>query len=253
LTSSRLVIGSFVGLGIVAGGLLALTKIVANPVTEFQSKSTEYWRESLISGNAAASNRANVVLNTEIIPKLTAVALNDTNDSSFKLVVANALNKLPGMHMQVLDAPGRRANALKELEKFGPAARSAVPVLILIVKDQDDESMRGAAAEALGKIHSDPDVVIPALIPCLDSDADDLAAEALGNYGPLAKAAVPKMLSLLLRGDKEARRAVLLALPKIDPENAAKAGITRETFVLLQTHKSDRAEAVKAWTAEIPK
>jgi len=46
----------------------------------------------------------------------------------------------------------------------------------------------------------------------------------LGSFGAAAKAAVPRLLPLL-HGEKEARRAATLALPRIDPEAAAKAGI----------------------------
>jgi hypothetical protein len=116
---------------------------------------------------------------------------------------------------------------------FGPAAKAAIPVLIQILNRTNDTSTQGAAADALGDIHSDPDVVIPALIACLqDNDINDAAALALRKFGPLAKAAVPKMLPLL-HGGKEARRAATLALPRIDPAAAAKAGISERTIKLL--------------------
>ncbi len=216
--------GVSLGLVVLAGGVLVLSKVVATREWMFQGKSAGQWNEELSSGDAAASHRATVVLNTAIIPELTGVALHDTNDSGFKLAVVDFLNELPGVRVRFLTAPARRANALVELGKFGPAAKAANPALLQMLKGNDPPT-RGAAAAALGGIHSDPDVVIPALVACLeDSDINDAAAEALGNFGPLAKSAVPKLLPLL-HGDKEARSAAILALPKIDPAAAAKAGI----------------------------
>jgi HEAT repeat protein len=243
----------FLGLAVAAGGVLALTKVAATPVRKFEGKSARQWREDLIHGDAAASNRADVVLNTAIIPKLSELALHDTHDSALKLAVVRALNELPGVRSRYLNAPGRRADAVKELGEFGPAARKAVPSLVEILNGNDDAT-QGAAAEALGEIHSDPAASIPALIAHLEnSDIDDDAAESLGKFGPLAKAAVPKLLPLL-NGGKEARRAAILALPKIDPETAAKAGITERTLTKLEMDKAARAAAIKAWAAaEQPK
>jgi hypothetical protein len=230
LNSKRLAIGVFLGLTAVTGGILALTKVVTPHERVFQGKSAGEWREELGSGDAAASNRAIIILNTAIIPELSDAALHDTNDSGFKLAVVNALNQLPGVRLRYLNAPGRRGDAVKELGKFGPAAAAAVPVLIQILKGNDDPSTRGAAAAALGEIHGDPDVAIPALIVGLeDSDVNDQAAEALGKFGALAKVALPKLLPLL-HGGKEARHAATLALPKIDSEAAAKAGIPGRTI-----------------------
>lgn len=230
----------------VTGGILALIKAMAPHERVFQGKSAVGWREELSSGDAATSNRAIIILNTSIIPELTDVALQDTNDSGFKLTIVDALNELPGVRVSFLYAPGRRGDALKELGKFGPATEAAIPVLIQILKGNDGPATRGAAAAALGEIHSDPDVAIPALIACLeDSDVNDQAAEALGKFGTLAKAAVPK-LRPLLHGDKEARRASTLALPRIDPEAAAKAGIPERTIKSSPMDESERFAAHKA-------
>jgi hypothetical protein len=231
-----------------------MTRVVADHPRVFEGKTTGQWREQLSQGDVAASRRANLVLNTAIIPQLTETALHDTNDSAFKLAVVDLLNQLPGIHVRCRRAPARRADALVELGRFGPAAKAAIPVLLQILKGHDPAT-RGAAAAALGGIHSDPDAVIPALIACLeDSDMDESAAEALGNFGPLAKAAVPKMLPLLLHGDKETRHAAALAVPRIDPEAAANAPVTELSVKLLMKQEAARVAASQAGTAaEKPK
>jgi HEAT repeat protein len=217
-------LGVFLGLAGVAVGLFSLAKVVAVHERVFEGKSAAQWRAELSSGDAGRSQRASVVLNTTIIPELTDAALHDTNESRFKPAVAEFLNDLPGVRLCYLEAPARRGDAVKELGKFGPAAKAAVPVLLQILKGHD-AATRSTAATVLGEIKSDPDVVIPALIGCLgDADLEAEAADALGDFGPLAKAAVPKLLPLL-HGDKEARHAANHALRKIDPIAAAKAGV----------------------------
>jgi hypothetical protein len=69
-------------------------------------------------------------------------------------------------------------------------------------------------------------VVIPLLISYLDDDnLNDEAATALGNYGSLARSAIPKILPLLHAADDDAQAAAQAALLKIDPDAAAKAGV----------------------------
>jgi hypothetical protein len=225
LNAKRLVLGVCLGLAVAAGGILVLSKAVGASERVFQGKSAAQWRKELSSGDAAASHPADIVLKTAIIPELTDAALHDTNDSSLKLSMVAALNDLPGVRVSYPAAVVRRGDAVRELGKFGPAAEPAIPILIQILKGHDDEGVRGAAAAALGEIHSDPDLCIPVLIASLeDSDVDEEAAEALGKFGALAEAAVPKLLFLSIHGDKETRHTSTLALPFIDPEAAAKAG-----------------------------
>jgi hypothetical protein len=57
----------------------------------------------------------------------------------------------------------------------------------------------------------------------------------------------------LLHGGKEARRAAILALPKIDPETAAKAGITERRLIQLEMDKAARKAAVEAWESATEK
>jgi HEAT repeat protein len=229
LNPKRLALGVGLGLAGVAGVVLGLSKIVATHEWVFQGKSASQWRQELISDDAARSQRAGIVLNDSIIPELTDAALHDTNDSGLRLAMAVALNDLPGLRVSHLDATGRRGDSINELGKLGPASKRAIPVLIEILKGHDDAAVRGAAAAALGQIHGEPDVCIPALLSSLgDSDVDEQAAEALGHFGPLAKAAVPKLLYLSVHGDKGTRHEAGLALPKIDPEAAAKAGTKRQ-------------------------
>jgi HEAT repeat protein len=153
------------------------------------------------------------------------VLFHDTNDSRLKLALIDKLNALPGLNVACTPTEGRRAKAAADIGSFGPTARQAIPALIQ-ASQSNDPVIRGPATLALGKIHEQPDQVLPLLIRYLDDqDIKAEAAEALGGYGPVASAAVPKLVPLLQVRDKELHHAVIIALKQIDPEAAAKAGI----------------------------
>jgi HEAT repeat protein len=151
----------------------------------------------------------------------------DTHDWALRVRLVDALNTLPGVNIYYNPADGRRSLAARLIGDFGPPAKAAVPVLIQALKGSD-KAVHEAAIAALGKIHSEPETVIPLLIPYLDDEnVNDEAADALANYGRLAKPAVPKLIPLLKARDKDAREAAQKALVKIDPEAAAQAGVKR--------------------------
>ncbi len=197
--------------------LLALT-LGNTPRDFYAGKPIQYWREQLDGRDVGASNEAFVVVNRRVIPQLIDTMFHETNDSNLRISLIETLNQLPGVYIYFTPAGGRRADAAQNIGGLGPAAKSSVPALIQVLKGKDAPVCE-AAIQALGKIHSDPEVVIPLLIGYLDDDSvNDEAALALANYGSLAKAAVPKIVPLLHALDKDARVAAEKALKRIDPE-----------------------------------
>ncbi len=79
------------------------------------------------------------------------------------------------------------------------------------------------------RIQAEPDQAIPALIGCLldrQGRGRPDVVEALGEFGPKARAAAPVLVKLLAdRSSKDIIVAVPTALKNIDPEAAAKAGV----------------------------
>jgi HEAT repeat protein len=123
----------------------------------------------------------------------------------------------------------RRGWAAHALGDFGPAAEEAVPALVKIIKESTPEPPtlnESSAAVALGKIAPgtpSADQAIAALLPVLESK--DLfsrvrAIEALGRFGPRARAAVPKIRALEGDRESEIRKAVAKSLPAIDTGNS---------------------------------
>lgn len=220
----RLVLGTVIGILVLTGVAFLLARTLGDREKLYEGKPLAYWIEQMNQG-PGASNQPMAVITNRIIPALTEAMLRDTNDSRIRFALIGVLNQIPGIWVYATPAPSRRSFAANSIGRFGPAARCAIPVLIQAVKG-NDAPVRGTAVSALGEIGCEPDVVIPALIACLgDDDVNDEAAEALGKFGSLAKAAVPKLIPLLKVPDKDLHTAVVEALRKIDPEAAAKAGV----------------------------
>jgi HEAT repeat protein len=101
---------------------------------------------------------------------------------------------------------------------MGPEAKTAVPALTELLKD-DDEWVRRAAAWALGKIGPEAKTATPALTELLrDKWVRQTAASTLGNIGPEAKTAIPALTELLQDTDKDLGKTAAEALQKIKEE-----------------------------------
>ena len=103
---------------------------------------------------------------------------------------------------------------------LGRCGVRAVPALVRILRDTDDE-VRAWAAEALGEIGPEAKVAIPALMKALGDSKGGVrlcAARALGRVGPEAKAAVPALIKALGDSDYIMRECAAGALGAIGPE-----------------------------------
>jgi len=223
----RISVGVFVGIAALAAIIWVLTKTLGNAQYPalYAGNTMDYWSQQLYGHDVGASNAALAVVNSQLIPQFVDTMFHDTHDSSVRLSLIEVLNGLPGVQIQYEQADQRRAEAATCLGDLGPAAKSALPDLIKALKGKD-AAIRGAAITSLGKIHSEPETVIPLLIPYLEDDNLDVAAaSALAEFGSLAKSAVPKLLPLLHAKDDDDQAAAREALLKIDPDAAAKAGV----------------------------
>lgn len=215
----RILIGVAAGFVVLAGGVWALSMTLGNIHSLlFHDVPLEQWATQVNARDAAVSNQANAVLNTEIIPQLEDRMFHDTNDSIMRMKTVEMLNGLPGIsYIYYEPAWARRKDAAESIGVFGPAAKVAIPALIQVLQG-GDTNLYEPAIQVLGKIHGQPETVIPVLTKYLtDNDLNDDAATALGEYGSLARAAVPKIIPLLQADDDDARAAAAAALKKIDP------------------------------------
>jgi HEAT repeat protein len=122
--------------------------------------------------------------------------------------------------LQSGDVELRKASAVT-LGKLGPAARGAVPALAASLKDGE---VRDKAEEALVQIGA---AAVPELSRALEDPNPEVrgaAAEAVGRIGPPARGAAPALLGLLgLEQPVEVRRAAVGALGNVGADADAVA------------------------------
>jgi HEAT repeat protein len=110
---------------------------------------------------------------------------------------------VPGVWEVTLDAvrrgrsPYRRSEAIRRLRRFGLRPEAA-PVLIEALGSDEDESVRGSAASALGELAPEHGEVAEALLRALrdaSSDVGQQAASSLARRGATTEAVVPRLLA----------------------------------------------------------
>jgi HEAT repeat protein len=111
--------------------------------------------------------------------------------------------------------------AAEQLQHIGPAARAAVPALIVNLGSGHDggrQLLNVAATNALLRIG--PGAALPALIEAVKGQDRDVAygaAFTIGGFGKAAKPAIPTLLAAL--DDPAVRPAANTALQMIDEES----------------------------------
>jgi HEAT repeat protein len=116
-------------------------------------------------------------------------------------------------------------NSLQAIGEVGIYDPEAVSFLISVLESPDahDEAIR-----ALCKSRVEPQLVMPILIKELKDPTSQAILEpvqALGRFGPEAKAAVPLLIACLANKDPIIRRSAGESLKQIDAEAAVKAGV----------------------------
>ena len=127
--------------------------------------------------------------------------------------------------------------AIQALGNMGEAAKPAIPMILDILKDKnEDTTLRGAAACALGNLQADE--AIPVLITIVKQkgelfsmDADALvrrhAAGGLARMGKKARNAIPVLKEAMNDEDEEVRRSAAEALQAIEKGDAEGQGRAR--------------------------
>lgn len=123
----------------------------------------------------------------------------------------------------LLEATSDRTDSVRErslmgLGRLGPAAKDVAPDLRKRMTDSEARN-RVPAAMALWRITESPDdsvEVLTALVDDIDLSFD--AVEALGEMGPEAKAAVPRLEACLESEDSDLKSTALRSLAVIAPE-----------------------------------
>lgn len=119
-----------------------------------------------------------------------------------------------------------RAAAARALGAYGENARPAVPALVPLLRDSD-EDVRHAAGDALGRTGELPHEATAALVEGLanpDTHVQVQTAEALAKIGETAAEAAPALAAALENGNELVRAKAAEALGKMG-ETAAEAAV----------------------------
>jgi HEAT repeat protein len=219
-----------------------------NGESQYDGHSTSYWIDALQDQDKTKRRHAIANLGsigseaTDAIPALSQVLMQD-DDEEIRAVAALALYKIGGKETVPALIVGMdddfewvRMNCALALTRAGASAEGAVPVLTAAIKKPENRfinpafhiSIRQQSIQALGRIGPAAKDAIPPLIEAL-SDKDiqtrARAATALGCMGADAVNAVPMLIVLLQEKNEMIRELATMALVKISPKDAAKAGV----------------------------
>jgi HEAT repeat protein len=128
----------------------------------------------------------------------------------------------------------------RELLEFGTNALPAVPAFCRALK-LPNFRVRNFAAYALGHIHCDAELAVPALVESVRRGVSQNNAWALGEFGAEAKPAIPVLESHLQDSEPKICVEILRTLRRIVPPNEAKTLVP----MLVETMK-DQSEIVRA-------
>jgi RNA polymerase sigma factor (sigma-70 family) len=203
------------------------------------AKAVPFLRRELRSGNllrqkrAADAARAIGPTAKELIPDILPVAIAVANSGHDSINQSWAMAALGPEAIGPLTSLFTNQNkwtriwAVSAFREVPYNAEAAIPALLNALSDPEP-GVRFEAAPALAHIHQQLDVVIPALVKHLhDSDASVRrnTAFALGELGTDGKPAVPALIQLLKDDNVEVKPWTKDALKKIDPVEAAQAGV----------------------------
>ena len=171
----------------------------------------------------------------DAIPILLKWVANTTNGGG-NILAAGCIQKLgpsakaavPGL-IAILGSNDEMArySAFNVLQRIGPSAEAALPAILDHIQHDPSETMRSFAVTTLannGIGKTEPDVVVPILIECLDPtnkgiDRPD-TLRALAGLGVKAQMSVPTILLFSNDPDPSVRKAAADALRQIEPAAA---------------------------------
>ena len=179
-------------------------------------------------GDADQAANAFAILGQEAIPAIPALtnllSHQEHWNTSLRALKAlsyigtNGLNIVVGIVTNTSYPDTHRFVALDNISTLGTNAICVLPALIYAL---NDDTMGPQVTVTLGKLKLQPDLVVPALAKCLQSGElllPESAAEALGEYGPQAAAAVPELLIATTNPEADLRIAATNALQAIASE-----------------------------------
>lgn len=190
-------------------------------VSEFQSEDVEVRIAAIRAFARTRGNINNTPVLKEALPALKK-ALNDKNDTvrfyaaySISRLSPEAVEAVPVLVEALRNKPELRQAAIDALGGFGAGAKSAIPDLLLNLKNDTGKASINTI-KALSRIGIDPEVIIPELINTLGDM--HVRREGIDEVVRIGKAVVPELVRALKTGDRLTVLGAAYALAKIGPE-----------------------------------
>jgi HEAT repeats len=159
-------------------------------------------------------------------PFVSADQKHDLANTGFGILGAEAKDAVPGLISIYREniSEDLRTTAANALRLIGPAAKEAVPALLeSLARPNLSMEADGNTIDALGEIHSHPELVVPALLKCLNDSNQNirwLAMGSIASFGADARMAVPALLAEATNPASRSRGPAIQALGRIrcEPE-----------------------------------
>ena len=233
---------------LIPGSPLYLPDLLATD-SQYEGRSAHNWAEALESPDPEVRGQAIFALGTigapaaDAVPALARIMAEDPDDGMrgrASLAIAKmgpaARPAVPALTGALTDPhPLVRMNAARALQQIGPDAIPAAPALIAAVTDESNDvfpdqfvvTVREVMILALGRVTAGTEGGVPALLEALAVAGTDqtrrMAARALGEVGPAARAAIPVLRGLRDSKNPHVRQAVEEAIQKIGADGGAAA------------------------------
>lgn len=142
-----------------------------------------------------------------------------------------------------------RVLAARALGRFEGSAQSAIPRLLQLVKEDEDQAVCGVSAMALGQLKADPERAVPAILSRMNDFTTSWERanliRAVGAYGAEATSAVPALVDLLSEDDLHS--STCRALQSIGPAASDSVpALTRSLTDFRPDHRRNAAAALGA-------
>jgi PBS lyase HEAT-like repeat len=193
--------------------ILALGAVVALPAGQILVRAH---KDKVVERDLAQANQVSATALPELIDALTRK--DSVLEAAYGWLCSQLPDAISGHLPELYPAPMIRVNAADALGRLGPAAKPAVPELIVLLQDDFADA---SAALSLGQIGPEASEAIPALMRAVHEERLG-AATALAKVGSSARAARSVLVASTGNGPAWLRHESAQALRKMGEDHLAR-------------------------------
>ena len=184
--------------------------------------------------NSPLKTKLILILNNQKLIRIHLISDNDLEFEAlygFRILGTNGVSAVPEL-VRVFEkniSLDSQRYTIASLGAIGPPAKVAIPSVLQVTTNTNyDWRVRYAAVGSVFEMRADPQIAMPAMAVCLTDTNPNIrgwACNVMGEFGTNAEPYVPALISLLKDPNNLLRERAGIALKKIDPGAAAKAGV----------------------------